>query len=72
MSRPLHVSLVRNRIIRGDAVADLAARLDELELGVAEHVGMLPALHAHLDDLEPTLVELVAGDGGPAAREESR
>jgi hypothetical protein len=59
VKRPLHLSLVRHRVIRGATVADLAARLEELERGVGEHSRMLPALETYLDELEPALAALV-------------
>lgn len=65
MRPPLHLSLVRNRVIRGEGVAELAERLAELELGTAEHLGMLPALDRYLDELEPTLAALVEPPAAP-------
>lgn len=60
MKRPVHVSVVRNRVIRGDVVVDLADRVAELETGVAEHLRQLPDLDRFLDELEPVLTRLVS------------
>lgn len=58
--RPAHVSLVRNRVIRMQSLADVATRLDELETGVPEHLRQAPDLHAHLDRFEADVMALVA------------
>lgn len=58
--RPAYVSLVRNRVIRMQSVADVVERLDELETGVPEHLRQAPDLHAYLDGVERDVRALVA------------
>lgn len=57
---PLHVALVRNRVIRMKVVAEAAERVAELETGVPEHLRQAPALHAVVDELERDVLALVA------------
>lgn len=58
--RPTYVSLVRNRVLRVQSVADVVDRLDELETGVPEHLRQAPDLHAYLDGFEAQVMALVA------------
>jgi hypothetical protein len=58
--RPTYVSLVRNRVIRMQSLADVVERVDELETGVPEHLAQAPDLHAYLDGFEREVMALVA------------
>ena len=53
-------TLVRNRLIRMQSLADVVERLDELETGVPEHLRQAPDLHAYLDGFERDVMALVA------------
>lgn len=64
---PRYVPVLRNRLIRVQAIAYLESRLDELESGVAEHRRQVPALQRHLDDLERDLVSVLAARSGRGA-----
>ena len=55
------LSLVRRRLIRVQAIADVADRVDELETGVPELLRQAPALARVVDDLERDLMTVVAG-----------
>lgn len=57
---PLHVTLVRNRVIRMQTIVDVAERVAEFETGVPEHVRQAPDLHAVVDELERDVLALVA------------
>lgn len=54
------LALLRWRLIRVQAIADLAERLDELETGVPEQRRQAPALTRVVDDLESDVMRLAA------------
>lgn len=58
--RPAYVSLVRNRVLRVQSLADAIDRLDELETGVPEQVRQRPDLDRYLDELERDVMTLIA------------
>lgn len=57
---PRHVPVVRNRVIRVGAIADLVARLEELETGIKEQTRLGAELGRFLDGVERDVMSLVA------------
>lgn len=57
---PRHVPVVRNRVIRVAAIADLVARLDELEAGIEEQARLGAELGRFLDGVERDVMSLAA------------
>ena len=58
------LSLLRWRLIRVQAIADLVEGVDELETGVPELVRQLPSLSRVVDDLERDVMSAVAAQLG--------
>jgi hypothetical protein len=65
----LGLALLRRRLIRVTALAEVVERIDELETGIPEQRRQAPALHGVVDRLEQDVMTVV---GARLAREDTR
>jgi len=61
----LGLALLRRRLIRVTALAEVVERIDELETGMPEQRRQAPALAGVLDRLEHDVMSVVAARLGP-------
>jgi hypothetical protein len=65
----LGLALLRRRLIRVTALAEVVERIDELETGMPEQRRQAPALHGVVDRLEQDVMTVV---GARLGREDTR